>query len=121
MRKSGVHITILLSLCVTSAGLEAQPMRSGEERSPVSGTYKLRGDKLLLPSLIWDDGSRTFIEWPANVELPAVFAVDAKGSEVTVNAYFRNEHLVIDSVHSSLLFRLDRQVARAERRIAKQP
>ncbi|MCW3848253.1 TrbG/VirB9 family P-type conjugative transfer protein [Sphingomonas sp. LB-2] len=79
------------------------------------GRYRLTGDASIRPSGIDDDGSKTYIEWPASATLPAVYSVDAEGREALVNGNMRDGIFVIDSVMPRLIFRLDRQVARAER------
>jgi len=84
-----------------------------------SGSYRLTGAAAIRPSLIWDDGEKTFLDWPENVEAPAIFAIDAGGNESLVNSYFRDGKFVIDAVYSRLLFRLDRLTARADRRVGK--
>jgi type IV secretion system protein VirB9 len=79
------------------------------------GRYKLSGDRAVRPSGIDDDGAKTYIEWPADRSLPAVYALDAKGKEMLVNGNMRDGIYVIDSVPARLVFRLDKQVARATR------
>lgn len=77
--------------------------------------YRLRGAKQLWPSGMGDDTIRTFIEWPADRAMPAVFSVDDTGQEVTVDGYVRDNRYVIDAVWSKLIFRLGEEVAVAER------
>lgn len=79
------------------------------------GRYKVSGDRAIQPSGIDDDGVRTYITWPADATLPAVYALDAKGNEALVNGMMRDDIFVIDDVAPRLVFRLDRQVARATR------
>lgn len=76
--------------------------------------YRLRGDKSLYPASISDDGTRTYIEWPADGPLPAVYSRDG-GSEMLVNGNMRGKFFVIDSVVRELVFRIDKRRARAER------
>ncbi|WP_022685471.1 TrbG/VirB9 family P-type conjugative transfer protein [Sphingomonas phyllosphaerae] len=76
--------------------------------------YRLRGDKTLYPASISDDGARTYIEWPADGPLPAVYSRDG-GSEMLVNGNVRGKFFVIDSVVRELVFRIDKRRARAER------
>ncbi|MDF7777946.1 TrbG/VirB9 family P-type conjugative transfer protein [Sphingomonas sp. AOB5] len=83
--------------------------------SEVRGRYRLTGDSAIRPSGIDDDGAKTYIEWPTDATLPAVYAVDAKGNEALVNGNMRDGIYVIDSVVTRLVFRLDRQIARAVR------
>lgn len=84
-----------------------------------AGTYKLSGSVDVRPSLIWDDGVKTYLDWPENVEIPAVFAIGPDGKEMLVNSYVRDGRFVIDAIYGALLFRLDRSVGRAERRREK--
>lgn len=80
-----------------------------------AGRYRLSGARALRPAALDDDGIRTFIEWPAEVTLPAVFALDERGQEVLVDGYMRDGRFTIDGVRDRLVFRLDRKVARATR------
>lgn len=97
--------------------LEASPPASsaGAAAAPAVNTYRLSGARRVRPMAIRDDGERTFIEWPAGDDLPAVFALDGQNREMLVTGYMREDRFVIDAVYPTLLFRLDRQVARATR------
>lgn len=79
------------------------------------GQYKLSGDKAVRPSAITDDGQHTYIEWREDQALPATFVIDETGQEVLADGYMRSGKYVVDSVREKLVFRLDRQVARADR------
>lgn len=81
----------------------------------VAGRYRVSGARALRPSRISDDGSCTFVEWPKDVDLPAVYRLDRQGREGLINGMMRDDRLVIDAVEPRLVFRIDRQVARAER------
>lgn len=93
------------------APVTVDPLTAGT----VQGLYKLSGVKALRPSRISDDGERTYIEWPADAALPAVYALDDRGQEVLVNGMMRDGIFVIDSVVPRLQFRIDNQIARAVR------
>ena len=80
-----------------------------------AGRYRLSGARTLRPVAISDDGVRTSIEWRDQQAIPAVFAIDDRGDELLVDGYMRDGRYVIDAVHRTLLFRLDRQTARASR------
>jgi type IV secretion system protein VirB9 len=86
------------------------------DRAAMQGTYRLSGARALRPSWIGDDGVRTYIEWPDDAALPAVFTLDRHGREALVNGHMRDGRYVIDSVLPKLLFRIDGSVARATRR-----
>jgi len=79
------------------------------------GRYRLGGTRAIRPSQIDDDGEKTYIVWPTDKPLPAVFAIDEKGREMLVDGYMRDGQYVIDSVKPKLLFRLDKDLATAVR------
>ena len=81
----------------------------------LEGRYRLSGARALRPSRISDDGRHTYIEWPRDRALPAVYALDERGQEALVNGMMRDDLFVIDAVVPRLVFRIDRDVARAER------
>ncbi len=87
--------------------------------APAAPVWKLSGNKELWPSSIRDDGAKTYLEWPADRALPAVFALDRLGREEMVNGYMRGTIFTIDRVHERLLFRIDKASAEARRRGAE--
>lgn len=90
----------------------------GPGAEPVA-LYRLKGTRSLRPVCMYDDGAKTYIEWPADVALPAVFFLDDHGSERLANGNMRGPLYVIDSVYEELLFRIDRKSARAKRYLPK--
>ncbi|MEH3098725.1 TrbG/VirB9 family P-type conjugative transfer protein [Sphingomonas adhaesiva] len=98
------------------------PNASGSDSSDQSttpgtmvGFYRLHGHRTLWPTAISDDGTRTFIDWPADGPLPATYVRDAAGNERLANGYMRGKFYVLDSVDEHLVFRLDKRSARADR------
>ncbi|HEX8126826.1 MAG TPA: TrbG/VirB9 family P-type conjugative transfer protein [Allosphingosinicella sp.] len=84
------------------------------------GRYRLGGDKALRPSEISDDGVHTYIRWPRDRALPAVYAMTDGGEEMLVNGMMREDDLfVIDSISKKLVFRIDGNVATATRQRKK--
>ncbi|HYJ82504.1 MAG TPA: TrbG/VirB9 family P-type conjugative transfer protein [Allosphingosinicella sp.] len=84
------------------------------------GRYRLGGDHALRPSGISDDGVHTYIRWPRDRALPAVYAVTDAGEEMLVNGMMREDDLfVIDSVSRKLVFRIDDSTATATRQKKK--
>lgn len=80
------------------------------------GRYRLGGARALRPSEISDDGVHTYIRWPRDRALPAVYAVSDSGQETLVNGMMRADDLfVIDSISRKLVFRIDGDVATATR------
>lgn len=83
------------------------------------GAYKLAGSKFLWPTRISDDGEHVFIDWPANVDLPAIYALDGQGRESLTNGMMRGDHMVVDGIAPRLVFRIDREMATATRYLPK--
>ncbi|KAJ8139165.1 hypothetical protein OY671_007623, partial [Metschnikowia pulcherrima] len=77
--------------------------------------YRLKGDKASRPDWIADDGQRMFSRWSEDKPMPAVFAVDDTGREMTVDGFMRNGAYTIDRVWPQLVFRIDRHMASATR------
>lgn len=96
-------------------GSQAESIADEAPTQEVQGSYRLSGARALRPSRIADDGRHTYIEWPRDRALPAVYAIDSEGRESLVNGAMRDDLFVIDAVASRLIFRIDRHVARAER------
>lgn len=89
------------------------------DAAPSVGMYRLGGTRSLWPVRMHDDGVRTYIDWPHDVALPAVFIIDDYGRERLANGNMRDGLYVIDSVHEQFLFRIDRKTARAKRYLPK--
>lgn len=93
----------------------ADATAEAEPAGTMAGRYRLSGARALRPSRISDDGIHTYIEWPREAALPAVYSLDERGQESLVNGMMRDDLFVIDAVVQRLVFRIDRDVARAER------
>ncbi|MET0308341.1 MAG: TrbG/VirB9 family P-type conjugative transfer protein [Sphingomonas sp.] len=83
------------------------------------GRYKLSGSKNLMPAGMHDDGVHTYIEWPVDRSLPAIYAVNDQGKESLVNGMMRDGRIVIDSIQPRLVFRIDNSSATATRIVEK--
>ena len=88
---------------------------SGSDVANITTSAKRDGDTWVI------DGEKTWIEWSPEVLLPAVFIIDDHGRESLANGNMRGPYYVIDSVHDRLLFRIDRETARATRHVPKAP
>jgi len=64
----------------------------------------------IVPSMAFDDGRMTYIRFPGNRELPAVFQVAEDGSESMVNPRMEGDLLVVDRVARRFSLRLGNQV-----------
>lgn len=79
-------------------------------------SYKLSGDRSVRPVSIRDNGVKTVIEYAPGQSLPAVFAIGASGEEEVVDGYVRDGRYIIDRIHRELVFRIDKEKAKAKRR-----
>ncbi|MCW5656746.1 MAG: TrbG/VirB9 family P-type conjugative transfer protein [Burkholderiaceae bacterium] len=59
----------------------------------------------IVPALIFDDGRFTYLRFPGNREVPAVFHVLGNGSETLVNTRMEDDLLVVDRVSRRLTLR----------------
>ena len=59
----------------------------------------------IVPSLVFDDGRFTYVRFPGNREVPAVFHVLGDGTETLVNARMEGDVLVVDRVSRQLMLR----------------
>lgn len=76
--------------------------------SVVNTDYSIaEGDRSddIVPALVFDDGRFTYLRFPGNREVPAVFQVLGDGSEAVVNARMEGDLLVVDRVARRLMLR----------------
>jgi type IV secretion system protein VirB9 len=59
----------------------------------------------IVPTLVYDDGRFTYLRFPGNREVPAVFHVLGDGSETLVNARMEDDLLIVDRVSRRLMLR----------------
>ena len=97
--------------------LTPKPLTSAVPPRPVR--YVIAGERPLRPSAIRDDGVHTYIAWPANVDLPAVYVVDQEHRESLPNGNMRDGVYVLDTIADRLVFRIDKHVATARRRLVR--
>jgi len=81
--------------------------------------YRISGDRALRPSAVSDDGEHTYVDWPADRPIPAIFQIGDNGEERLVNGGMRADAFVIDGIASKLIFRIDQRNAYAERRLSR--
>lgn len=100
---------------VASAPATPEPQVPPGPIREVTGRYRVGGARALRPKGISDNGRQTFIEWPADATLPAVYGISQGGEEVLTNGDMIDGRFVLDTVYDRLIFRLDTGVARAVR------
>jgi type IV secretion system protein VirB9 len=99
-------------------GEEAEAVKA-ETVSVVRYRYRIGGAPALRPSRVVQVGENVVVEWPETVALPAIFRIEEDGNETLVNSVIENGRFVIAGLPKKLIFRLDRQVAKAVRVKAK--
>ena len=80
---------------------QASPTVMNSQYSLAEGS----GSQDIVPTLIYDDGRFTYLRFPGNREVPAVFHVLGDGSETLVNARMEDDLLVVDRVSRQLMLR----------------
>lgn len=100
-----------------AAATEAQLTRSRLEARPAvrNRSYMMqvgRRSDAIAPTSAYDDGTFTYLTFPNNREIPAVFLVanDKDKTETLVNTHFSNDVLVIHRVAPEFVLRLGSQV-----------
>ncbi len=67
--------------------------------------YSYSGAKANVPARVFDDGTRTYFEWPEGAEQPAVFVIDVDGKEALVNHITRGHFQVVERVAARFVLR----------------
>ncbi|MDE1467588.1 TrbG/VirB9 family P-type conjugative transfer protein [Aurantiacibacter sp. D1-12] len=68
-------------------------------------TWSRTGSASLFPSEVYDNGTSTFLSWPAGRALPAVLLMDRNGDEGPVNYAVRGDVIVLDMVPAEIILR----------------
>ncbi len=86
---------------IVAERLQAKPQVMNTHYSLAEGT----GSADIVPTLVFDDGRFTYLRFPGNREVPAVFHVLGDGSETMVNTRMEDDLLVVDRVSRHLMLR----------------
>ncbi len=81
----------------------ANPNISGIDKANVNIDYSFSGATSLKPSMIFDDGDKTFVKFSGRV--PAIFAVNADFSETLRNFRKEGDYIVLDGVAAQYTLR----------------
>jgi type IV secretion system protein VirB9 len=81
----------------------ANPNMAGIDKANVNIDYSFSGDGKLKPSMVFDDGTKTFFKFGATV--PAIFAVNADFSETLRNFRREGEYIVVDGTATQYTLR----------------
>lgn len=97
------------------AAQEAKALQAAFSAPPKNAnlSYEKAGDLSLAPVNVWDDGKFTYFKFSENQDIPAIYMVDADGSESIVNrnsSTQSNDVIVMQKVNEKWRLRLGRQV-----------
>jgi type IV secretion system protein VirB9 len=70
-----------------------------------------KGARQLLPARVFDDGTATFLSWPAGTTLPAILIKNQQGVEGPVNYATRGDVIVVEGVPREIVLRSGNDVA----------
>lgn len=79
-----------------------RPPRPPED---VNHAYSYEGAREALPERLFDDGASTYFRFPDGTSLPAIFALEADGSESVVNFHLRDGYVVVDRLARGFVLR----------------
>lgn len=91
---------------VVAERLQGKPLVLNTNYSIAEGS----GSQDIVPTLVFDDGRFTYLRFPGNREVPAVFGVLGDGSETIVNSHMEDDLLVVDRVSRRLMLRAGQAV-----------
>ena len=60
--------------------------------------YTRKGSERLAPVQVFDDGEFTYFQFPPEIEIPAIFAVDENDEESLINFHRRGKYIVIQRI-----------------------
>ncbi len=103
----------------------AAPIASGIDLAALHFNYEVSGDKVSWrPLRAFDDGTRTFIEFPESIaqgEMPPIFVVGSSGDAELVNYRVSDHHMIVDRLFAAAELRLGDGKAMKAVRITRSP
>ena len=84
--------------------------QSGRPKNMEYFGYGNRSGQALRPTAMFDDGLFTYIEFDNAKALPAVFKVEADGSETLVNTHIEGKYIIVHELAETFHFRLGNAV-----------
>ncbi|WP_155238060.1 TrbG/VirB9 family P-type conjugative transfer protein, partial [Kingella kingae] len=78
--------------------------------------YFGQGSQKLAPTSMWDNGRFTYLKFNNGRDMPAIYRVEADGSETLLNTHIEQDTTVIHEVNEKIILRLGRAVLLIENR-----
>lgn len=76
----------------------------------INTNYYKRGEEVILPSRVWDDGLFTFLKYPNAKDLPVAYRVLPDKSEAIINSHISDDVLVIHGTNPLYRLRFGKSV-----------
>ncbi len=78
----------------------AQAAFQNEQSNPYAGArnykYVAKGDRLLAPLAVWDNGYSTLLQFAGNARIPSIFVIDPDGKEATASYAVNGDIVQLD-------------------------
>lgn len=87
-----------------AASQAAEALAAAPPPAPADYRYVAQGDRNLVPDVAWDDGQSTFLHFPGNIRIPAVYVIAPDGKEADVDYSVKDGLITISQV--ARMFRL---------------
>ncbi|MGF6766180.1 type IV secretion system protein VirB9 [Paraburkholderia sp. GAS33] len=72
--------------------------------------YDMRGNTVLAPTAMWDDGRFTYFKYATSRDLPVIFRVLPDGAEALVNSHVEGDTVVVHDTSAQFVLRLGQAV-----------
>lgn len=85
-------------------------MRAVSTANASNMQYMMRGDRVLAPTLLWDDGRFTYFKYSTTRDLPTIFTKLPDDSEATANYHMEGDTVVVHEVSKAFVIRYGQSV-----------
>lgn len=83
----------------------------GGEKLRENWNYTARGDSLVAPLCVYDNGRFTFFDFTGRQAIPAIFSVDSRGRESLINYHVQGKYVVVETTAKQFTLRSGETVA----------
>ena len=67
--------------------------------------YAFKGDEIIAPRMVFDNGEFTYFRFSDTTDVPAIFSVDGEQNEAVVNYHVEGPYIVVNSVEKQFTLR----------------
>ena len=93
-----------------AVGNPGAQLPAGDVSGASNMQYMMRGDQVLAPTLLWDDGRFTYFKYSTTRDLPTIFTKLPDGGEATVNFHMEGDTIVVHEVSKEFVIRYGKSV-----------